>query len=106
MLARRDLHYHCLGFCKELAAEVAALPADARIAGSAKGCPEVADEKAVDPHGSRAQSRSYAVCTAQVFGEEHGVEPVAGVVGERHRLRLGFERNNRRKGPEYFFDGD
>src|SRR5690606_15148024 len=67
-----DLHDDSLGLGEELAREVAALAADARVTDATERRAQVADEEAVHPDGAGAQLRGDAVGAGEVLGEEHG----------------------------------
>src|SRR3954447_9548043 len=85
---------------EELAAEVAALPADAGVARAPDGSPEVAHLVAVGPDGPRLQVRGGGVDARRRLREERGGEAVVGVVGEREAVLEGVEGGDRRHRPE------
>src|SRR5262245_63373793 len=84
----------------EVEAPVAALAADARLAGAAERRLEVADEEAVDPDGARDQACGDPVGALSISGGDRRGEPEPRVVGQPYGLVLGIEGLQHQDGAE------
>src|SRR5215216_1646889 len=76
----------------EVEAPGAALAADARLARTAEGRAQVADEEAVHPHRARDEPAADPLGARPVGGEHGGGKAVARVVRSGDGLVLGIER--------------